>query len=168
MSACSFRADIFPPSCGEGRGGSALWEKSRCLTHMAAVCVQHAGFFPSTLPLSILTFAPARLLQPPSLTLSPPHFFAGCSHHAVAVSFFFLLCCMPASLYLPPYLPVSVLFFSISVSTRFPSLSTSLSHLFSPPPCAPATLHPASLHPALLPFLSLSLLPARAHMTHTG
>lgn len=145
--------------CGKKAGASPTWLQCVCSTPA------------SSSPPSPSQSSPSRLLG------SSNHHPSLCHHHislpVVATMqlqflFFFLLCCMPASLYLPPYLPVSVLFFSISVSTRFPSLSTSLSHLFSPPPCAPATLHPASLHPALLPFLSLSLLPARAHMTHTG
>lgn len=48
---------------------TAFCGKSRCLTHMAAVCSAPASF-----SLICLTFAPAHLLQPSSLTMSPPQF----------------------------------------------------------------------------------------------
>lgn len=104
--------------------------KSRCLTHMAAVCSTPASF-----SLIFLTFAPAHLLQPPSLTLSPPP-----SGFVPSLPFCFsafLLCCMPTSPYLPPYiatsLPASVFFFHLYFSAhQVPFALYLLLHL--PPP----------------------------------
>lgn len=178
------REDIF--RCGETRtleATAAFCGKSRCLTHMAAVCSVPASF-----PLISLTFAPSHLPQPSSLALSPAHFLPVVATIQFLSLFAFMLCCMPVSPYLPPYLatslPVSIHFLPIFLcppgSLRsLPPLASSPLHL---PPCAPATLDPATRSlPACLPlciplFLHvfqlaslasfLSLLPARVNMTH--
>lgn len=179
------REDIFP--CGETRtleATTAFCGKSRCLTHMAAVCSTPASF-----PLIFLTFAPSHLPQPSSLALSPAHFLPVVATIQFRSLFAFLLCCMPASPYLPPYLatsrPVSILFLpiflcppgsrhSLPLLASPPSTSMCTSHTppcrsFSPclpaclPPCIPLFLHAFQLA-SLASFLSL--LPARVNMTH--
>lgn len=138
------REDIFP--CGETRtleAATAFCGKSRCLTHMAAVCSTPASFL-----LIFPTFAPAHHLQPSSLALSPPHFLP-----AVA-TIQFTLCVsvlLHACLSLPSPIPCSLppclsLFFSPLFPTRFPWLSTS-SCIF-PPPSIYLHVHQLHSHPA--------------------
>lgn len=160
------REGILP--CGEActlEAATAFCGKSRCLTHMGAVCSTPASF-----PF-FLTFAPAHLPQPSSLNLSPLRFLP-------ALATIQVHSLMPASPFLPPYLEtlkcLSHFFTSISLPTTFPSLSTSsctpppqtsMCTSYTQPcrwffPCLPPPLHPAL--PACLSngkprFLSLLL-----------
>lgn len=133
----------------EAAAAAAFCGRSRCLTHMAAVCITLASF----------TFS--------ALLTSSQHHPSLCHHHHscrlwATLQFHslcaFLLCGMFASSYLPPYhatsLPRPVFFYftSITLPTKSPSIcTTSCSHP-SPfictsytPPCLSSPILPSCL-----------------------
>lgn len=156
--------------CGEKAGASPTWLQ-------CAACFLR---FPP--PPFFLKFAPAQLLRPPSVTLSPsPSQAVVASVYIYCLFFSFLLCCMSVSLYHPPSLPpcITPFFTSLSVPTRF------YLHPLHPAPCALATLHPNTTFSSTCPSASSSpcrsqtgkpvclsfchsLFPSRADMTHAG
>lgn len=164
---------MFLPEMHTLEAATAFCGKSRCLTHMAALCSTPASF-----TLIFLSFAP--------LLTSSNHHPSLCHHHnscrlwphssfVPSLPFCFAACLplpsFPHTLQ-PPSLPQ--LFFNLYLSVHW--VPFTLYYLLYPPhlpPRALATLHPdtcslpASLHPALPAclstgkpcFLSLSSLP---------
>lgn len=134
----------------------AVWEKP--VPHPHGCSVQHAGFYPFTFPTHSMHL----------LTFSNPTSPAGGRQR----SSFFLLCCMFASAYLPPYLaahtcshpPLSESFISPlcppgSLRSRpplAPPSSSSTNTSLTPPCRSPASLLPAHLSHDKPCFLCIS------------
>lgn len=113
-SSINARPFFFPSLCvgfaQTPSSGSVLWRKSRCLTHMAAVCSMLSSLpTPSFLPqICACSTPPTTIRHTVTITVT-----GGCSLRLHLLPFFFLFCfaaCPSHSTIPPAYLPVSLLF----------------------------------------------------------